>query len=414
MTTKKLYKDDVYLRRSDAEVVYSDINEGVIILDQTIFFPEGGGQRCDNGLINDCLITEVYEKDGIVYHKVAVDNSKLLPGIGDHVTMSIDWDRRFDNMQRHCGEHILSGVFYRECGCVNRGFHMGESYMTIDMKIEEEPSGQKPRPEKIDWQMAMDVENKANEVIWKNVPVTVRNFSSRQETSGLPLRKALAIEEEITIVCVGDISDPADCVACCGTHPATSGQVGLVKILKVENYKGMYRIYFEAGSRAMAIFDKTYDVLASIGNRYSAGQDDLLDKMAIAEAKNKKIRDSLYVLKQSVTKGRIAEIEACLEEANQTKQLLIREYDDMSIDDLLNIGRPLTEKIKKLLMIAAPSENTLLLFSDGKSVDCGRLVKENASIYNGKGGGSKQNARAIFPSNEYMVTFMDLLEKHLR
>jgi len=414
MTTKKLFKEDVYLSRSEASVISSDAESRTLVLDKTLFFPEGGGQSCDSGYIGDLLVTQVYEKDGVVYHSVAVDNLDVLPKAGDIVELILDWGRRFDSMQRHCGEHILSGVFFRECGAVNRGFHMGENYMTIDMNLEAEPSGQNPRPEQIDWLLAMKIERSANEIIWQNVPVTVRNFESRKEASGLPLRKALAIDEEISIVCVGDINDPADCVACCGTHPSTSGQVGLIKILKIENYKGMYRVYFEAGARALAIFDKSHDVLMSIGNRYSAGLDDLLDKMAAAEMKNKKTRDTLFVLKQSVARSRMAEIEALLDSASRESSIIIREYDDMPVDDLLNIGRPLTEKIRKLLIIAAPAENTLLLFSDGKSVDCGKLVKENAPIYQGKGGGNKQNARAIFPKKESMNIFIDLLEKHLR
>ena len=414
MITKKLFKEDVYLRKSEAEVLSSDAESRTLVLDRTLFFPEGGGQTCDSGYIDDLLVTNVYEKDGVVYHNVAVDNLDVLPKAGDKVVLVLDWGRRFDNMQRHCGEHILSGVFFRECGAVNRGFHMGENYMTIDMNLEEDPSGRNPRPEKIDWPLAMDIEKSANEIIWQNVPVTVRNFDNRKEASGLPLRKALAIDEEISIVCVGDIHDPADCVACCGTHPSTSGQVGSIKILKVENYKGMYRIYFEAGARALTLFDKSHDVLMSIGNRYSAGLEDILDKMAAAETKNKKTRDALYVLKQSVTGSRVAEIEALLDSASRDNSIIIREYDDMSVDDLLNIGRPLIDKIRKLLIIAAPSENTLLLFSDGKSIDCGRLVKENAPIYQGKGGGSRQNARAIFPKKESMDVFVDLLEKHLR
>jgi len=414
MTTKKLFQEDVTLKKAQAEVILSDYENGNIVLDQTIFFPEGGGQSCDTGTINDLLVIGVQEKDGIVIHKVSVDNSAALPRVGETVTLTLDWVRRFDNMQRHCGEHILSGVFYRECGAVNRGFHMGEHYMTIDMNLEGEPAGAKPKPDKIDWQVAMDVEKKANQIIWSDVPVTVRHFENRKEAAELPLRKALAVDEEISIVCVGDINDPADCVACCGTHPKTSGQVGLIKILKVENYKGMFRIYFEAGARALSIFDRSHEVLTGIGNRYSAGIDDLPEKISAAEAKNKKIRDSLYILKQSVIKTRIADIESVLGTANQNDEIVLREYDDLPIEDLLNIGRPLTEKIRKLLLIAAPEEKTVLLFSDGKTVDCGKLVKENASIYNGKGGGSKQNARAIFPNTEYMVTFIDLVEKHLR
>lgn len=407
-STKKLYQQDVYLKECAAAVLWAE--EDLVVLDRTVFFPTGGGQSCDTGTISGQQVTEVFEQDDLVYHRMA-GAASFTPG--QEVRCCIDWEHRFDNMQRHCGEHILSGICYRLFGGINRGFHMGQEYMTVDISLEEDPS-----IKEITWEMAKQAELCTNEVIWSNAPVTVRRFETRQEAEQLPLRKALAIDEEISIVCVGDVENAADCVACCGTHPSTAGQVGLVKLYKVEHYKGMFRIYFEAGKRALLDYGRKHELIAALGNRFSAGPDDLMDKIKAREEKTKAVKNELHVLRQSVLNARREEIrEDLLSMQGYTSPdkypVLVYEYDDMKTDDLLNIGRPLIKEIVKLLIICSSSDNTALLFSNG-TVDCGRLVKENASIYNGKGGGNATSARAIFPKRDGLDTFIDLIKKHLR
>lgn len=402
MSTIKLYQQDVYMKECTAEII--SINNDVIVMDRTIFFPTGGGQSCDLGFIGGKEVIDVFEKEDTVYHRLTEVSGMTA---GQKVDCSINWERRFDNMQRHCGEHILSGIFFREFGGVNRGFHMGEDYMTVDISLEEDPS-----TTEITWDMAKHAEMCTNEVIWSNAPVTVCRFETREEAEKMPLRKKLAIDEEISIVCVGDINNAADCVACCGTHPATAGQVGLVKLFKVEKNKGMFRIYFEAGKRALLDYDKKHDLLVTLGNRYSASPDDLLSKIEARAEKDKAIKNELHVLRLSVTESRVADIRKALEAAGD-EDILVYEFGDMKTDDLLNIGRPVMKEIKKLLMIISPQDTTLLLFSNG-TIDCGKLVKENASIYNGKGGGNATSARAIFPKREGLDTFIDLIKKHLQ
>lgn len=402
MSTIKLYQQDVYMKECTS--IITAVDGDVIQLDQTVFFPTGGGQSCDLGTIGGMEVVEVFEEGDDVFHRLAEGS---FPETGQQVNCEINWDRRFDNMQRHCGEHILSGIFFREFGGVNRGFHMGDDYMTIDISLEEDPS-----VTEITWEMAKHAELCTNEVIWSNAPVTVCRFETREEAEKMPLRKKLAIDEEISIVCVGDINNAADCVACCGTHPATAGQVGLVKLFKVEKNKGMFRIYFEAGKRALLDYDKKHDLLTVLGNRYSAGPDDLLNKMDARKEKDQAIKNELHILRQSVIESRVASIREDLAAADPD-EILVYEFGDMKTDDLLNIGRPVMDEVKKLLLIVSPQDNTLLLFSDG-TIECGKLVKENASIYNGKGGGSKNNARAIFPKREGLDTFIDLIRKHLK
>ena len=435
----RLYTKDVYLKEADAHVLeLREKEDGLhLLLDKCLFFPTGGGQSCDKGFINDYPVTDVYEKGTNVWCKIvsnaaaetaqapAQDDLLSHFSVGDSVHCTLDWNHRFDNMQRHCGEHILSGMFYREYGGVNRGFHMGEEYMTIDISLEE-----KPEFKELTWDMAMHVEHCANEAIWTDQPVITRRYATKAEAEQLPLRKKLTIEENISIVCVGSIENAADCVACCGTHPSSAGQVGLIKIYKVESYKGMFRVYCEAGQRALRNYDKEHEVLTKLDKKYSATTDTLLDQIAAADEKAKAVKDQLFALKQTYIKEKVSEISSDLDAASLGNtvasqigdKIILKEFEGLSVDDILHIGRPFIEPssqalTNRLLLIIEPVSNTLLLFTGAdkkNTIDCGRLVKENASIYNGKGGGRNTNARAIFPSRENLDTFIDLIEKHLR
>lgn len=399
-------------------------------LDQTIFFPTGGGQSCDTGIIaallpgdtpdaeNTFPVTEVFEENGRILHRISGSGSNALSGSGSAVLtpgtrifQKINWDRRFDNMQRHCGEHILSGMFHREFGGVNHGFHMGEDSMTIDIRLEKNPDYKT-----LTWEMAKHAERCANEVIWQNAPVTVRHFENRAEAEQMPLRKELAIDEDITIVTIGDPQDPFDCVACCGTHPNSAGSVGLIKIWKIEPNKGMFRIYCEAGRRAYLDYEKKHDLITTIGTRYSAGPEDLLDKLSIAEEKNKRVRSDLASVRKIVIDSRIDEIQKALNEGEGLSEspLLLRKYADLPPDSLNPIGKPFIGKTDRLIVIADEKLSTALLFSDGKHFDCGQLVRENAAAYQGKGGGRADNARVVFPDSELLGFFIDLLAKRSR
>lgn len=412
MKTQRLFKEDVYMKAAEAVITSLAEANGrrtAVTLDKTIFFPTGGGQSCDKGTIAGFQVVDVYEDekaDDIVH--VLDCSPEDIEGLAAYkeqngVQLILDWEHRFDNMQRHCGEHILSGMFFREYGGVNRGFHMGDQYMTIDISLEAMPEFTT-----ITWEMAKHVEECANEAIWQNQPVITRHFDTKKEAENLPLRKALALEKDITIVCVGSVENPADCVACCGTHPATAGQVGLIKIFKVESNKGMFRIYFEAGKRAFLKYQNELDTLTTLANSLSAGTDDVLSKYHAQVEKNKESRNQLHFLKKEVIARETADIAAALERGEN-----VRRYHILSLDDLTVLAREVSPHAKKIAFLVHEPSYTVFLVSDG-NVDCGKLVKDNAQIYGGKGGGNKTTARAIFTKDEYVDTFIDLIEKHLR
>lgn len=420
MMTRKLYQEDVYRKECISTIVEvrgtgTGEDPFVLVLNETIFFPTGGGQPCDLGTIDGIPLTDVFEKDGVVFHKLLPQESQNKAAasqweVGGNVTCILEWDRRFEHMQRHCGEHILSGIFFRECGGVNRGFHMGNGYMTIDIDV---PG--------ISRETANRIETLANEVIWANVPVTTRYYESRSLAEKLPLRKELAIDEDITIVSVGDENNPADCVACCGTHPSTSGQIGLLKILKLESYKGMTRVYFKAGREAFEDYQNKHRILTELNQKYSSDDHDILEKIKAQDEKNKEIRQELHLMRNTLIGKAVEEIRCSYGTsasdsetiAVTTPALLIREYPYFRANELLTITRTLTEKpgdLKPLILLVSTMENLVILAASGK-YDCGKIVKDNAHVWRGKGGGNAAGARAMFPSRDELECFITFVRQ---
>jgi alanyl-tRNA synthetase len=428
MNTTRLYQNDVYVKEWDARIMdvltvnrkpYGECWQ--VILDRSAFFPEGGGQSCDLGKIGSLEVIDVQEDGEKVLH--FVKPGEEIPEVGSSVHCTIDWDRRFDNMQRHCGEHILSGIFYRECGGVNRGFHMGDDYMTVDISLEDEPTNPlMKKPEELTYEMAIHCERLANEVIWSNLPVTVMNFDDSTEAEKLPLRKKLALDESISIVCVGSPENAADCVACCGTHPATSGQVGLIKIFKVENYKGMFRIYFEAGSRALEDYNVKHCILTDLSNRYSSSIEDFPDRIRIQEEKLAAAKNELHHIKKAYIENERIKLNGILADGAvpdgliSSDNVVVYHLEDLSMDDAFNMAKEYMGKpdcMGKLIMLYSVPQTSYILVSDG-AIKCGQLVKEYAGFYGGKGGGSDVSARAIFTSHKDARLFADLIMKHLK
>ena len=420
MKTIKLYENNAYLRTCDAVVTLvcdehpSDAKceqMYTVCFDQTVFFPEGGGQSSDTGTAvmtdapeHEFMVTDAQIKDGIVYH-VLIGNGKA-PEPGDKMTLTIDWAHRFDNMQRHLGEHILSGAFYRLFGFVNKGFHMGDDYIMIDLAPDSEAQERKGlfHYDHVTWEMAEAAELDANRVIWKDAPVTRSHFDTREEAEILPLRKTLAFDEDISVITVGDLPDPDDCVNCCGTHPSSAGQVGLIKIYKIEPNRGMSRIYLECGERAFRHYQTRHDDLYDISCALSAGFDDIQKKFIAFQGKTNELHDRIYALTQKIVKSEVSSILASDENVE------IRRYDDLTVSDLLLIVKQLDKTgsgkdLPELIILISTSENTAILTS--KTRDCGKIVKENAPAFSGKGGGKAQMARVMFDSSDDLDGFID-------
>ena len=247
---EKLYERDPYLTSFTATVLScAQSKRGFdVVLDQTAFYPEGGGQPYDTGILGGIEVLEVHEREGHVVHTCAAPLE-----VGSSVEGCINWERRFDLMQNHSGEHIVSGIAHGKWGCDNVGFHMGSDLITIDLNI------------LLTEEQLKELERDVNRYIQEDHPINI-TFPSQEELDALVYRSKKALTGQVRIV-----SFPgADTCACCGTHVSSSGQIGLVKLLSVQKFRDGVRIELVCGKRAFAYLDRALEQNRQISNLLSA------------------------------------------------------------------------------------------------------------------------------------------------
>ena len=274
MVNRKLYYEDCHLAVFSAQVVdcVKSENGWLVTLDQTAFYPEGGGQPCDLGTLGDVRVLDVQEQGEIILH--------LCDGpveIGAPVEGRIDYRRRFDLMQQHSGEHIVSGVIHRKYGYHNVGFHMGADLITIDF------DGMIPA------EALPEIEGEVNAAIWKNIPLHIW-YPSEEELPNVGYRTKRALPWPVRIVEVPGY----DKCACCGVHVATTGEIGLVKIFSCVKFHQGVRLEMACGSRAMAVLSAVYEENRQVSQAFSAK---ILETGAAAQRMN----EALAVEKFRVT-----------------------------------------------------------------------------------------------------------------
>lgn len=232
METVKLYYENAFLREFDGVVVdcRPQGKKWLVILDQTAFYPEGGGQPADHGILGGAKVTDVHERDGVILHTC----DRALPE-GKTVHGEIDWPRRFDHMQQHSGEHIVSGMLCAAYNCDNTGFHLGEGSVIIDYNAD------------IPWEGVLDIEARANRYIWENHSL-VTLYPTAQELAALPYRSKKELTGQVRIVTIPG----ADICACCGTHVSSTGEIGLIKIFSCVKFHDGVRLEILCGRRALA------------------------------------------------------------------------------------------------------------------------------------------------------------------
>ena len=249
METRKLYYEDPFMRSFAATVLSCEEAKGgcAVVLDETAFYPEGGGQPYDTGVLGEAKVLEVHDKNGVITH---LCNKPL--AVGASVEGKIDWARRFDHMQQHSGEHICSGLICERFRCDNVGFHMGTDTVTIDFNAD------------ISWEELMEIEEAANRYICEDHPIDIR-FYRGAELDKVEYRSKKPLEGDVRIVAFPG----ADCCACCGTHVVRSGQVGLVKFLSVQKFREGVRIELLCGDRARRYLSACWEQSLHIGQALS-------------------------------------------------------------------------------------------------------------------------------------------------
>lgn len=364
METQKLYYDDPFLREFPAEVLSCEPagDAWKVILDQTAFYPEGGGQPADHGVLKtpkgEVPVTDVHERDGAVIHTCA---APVEPGAV--VTGVLDWDRRFDHMQQHSGEHIISGILCRLYHCDNVGFHLGAEAVTIDYNA------------CLSWEQALAAERLANEAVWADREVEI-SYPSPEELAALEYRSKKELTGRVRIVEFPE----ADRCACCGTHVERAGQVGLVKVLSCQKFREGVRIEILCGARALEYLGGTYDQARAAGQRLSV-------KPLEIQGAVERLEDEL-----SAAKARIAGLEqtafAAIAAGEAGKGDVVLFQSPMRPDSLRRLADAVGKSCGGLAAVfSGEGEKWSYALVRADGADVAPLVKELNQALHGRGGG---------------------------
>ena len=367
--TEKLYYTNAYIKEFTATVLDSFM-EGeryVAVLDRTAFFPEEGGQSADRGMIGDAIVLDVREKGGNIYHYLEIPLEE-----GETYICKLDFDERFEKMQCHTAEHIISGTIKRLYGLDNVGFHLGKYEVTMDV------NGYLTR-EQLD-----EVEMISNRAVFENVAVNA-SFPSEDELKALDYRSKLDLTENVRIVEI----EGYDLCACCAPHVARTGEIGLIKILDFEKHRGGLRINIAAGYRALLDYREKYANVLKASALFSEPQPTVA---RAAEA-------VLASLEEMKLKLRTARLNAARLEARlmpKTDGSLVSFYPDLTPDEMREIANYAKDRVGKILVILTGSEGDYKYIMTSGSVDLAPIYKKINTDLCGRGGGRDNMIQGSF------------------
>ena len=373
--TIKLYNDNVMLKICQATVLACEERDGkfFVELDQTVIFPEGGGQLSDRGKINGVNVLHASEKEGRLWHECDAPLE-----VGAKVEVTLDWAVRLDRMQQHCGEHILSFVCWKLFDSNNIGFHMNEDTVTVDLD------------KALSEEELLQVEQESNAIIWENRPITVLNLES-EEAAKLPMRKFNAnLQGILRIVAV----ENADVCTCCGTHPPVTGMVGCLKIIRAERRKQGQRLEILCGVRSMAEYAKQNRILRDLATDLSSKVDEVPERYAKLKEEMANLNDALKEKTAKLLDIEIQEVLAKAETRADGAKLLPLVLDDAKT------GKNILPRVGALgntvsVILAVQPERISYFVALGKDTagDCRAYIKLLNDTFGGRGGGKPDGAQ---------------------
>lgn len=357
------------------------------VLNQTGFYPEGGGQPFDTGMLNGVAVLSVHERGDVIIHELAapLEPGTLAEGI-------IDWQKRYDNMQQHTGEHILSGLVHRRFGYDNVGFHMGSEEVTVDFNGP-------ITPEQLD-----QLENEANQAVYDNVPVKVL-YPDKEELDSLDYRSKKELTGLVRIVEIPD----ADMCACCGTHVENTGEVGIIKIRSMIHYKGGVRIFLLCGRRALLDYRDRLKDETRLSNLLSARLD--LVPEAVEKLKND-LQDREMLMGRLY--GQIFSLRT--EQYPEREAPLALFEEGLNMVQIRQLSTLLYERKRgSIVMVCSPGNgNEEYQYALGSGCcDMRALSKAMNRRLNGRGGGSALMSQGTFRADRQSVTKVFLEESAL-
>ncbi|MCD2500598.1 DHHA1 domain-containing protein [Clostridium sp. NSJ-145] len=369
---EKLYYLDRYIKEFTAEVVEVKEIDGMyhVALDKSAFFPGGGGQPGDTGFIESSKVIDVYEDNGVVYHVLEKKPLKI-----HRVKCKIDWEKRYDGMQQHLGQHVLSGCFYSLFNANTVSFHMGSESSTVDIEgfLEEDK--------------IREAERFANEIINQNIEVEFFT-PSKSELKKIKIRRALPkTDDAITIVKIGDL----DINACCGVHPKSTLDLRMIKIKRWEKHKGATRVEFLAGKRAIDDSLRRDSIIATICKSMKCGESEILNIISKSAEEIREYQNENRMLKLELSKYEIKEM---IESADKIGDISIikKIYEKSDLKHIGKLAEKLVENKKTIALFAVKyDDKSNLIFASSKDNDISmnELLKDAITLIDGRGGGSK-------------------------
>ncbi|WP_339230112.1 DHHA1 domain-containing protein [Oceanobacillus sp. FSL K6-2867] len=381
--TTKLYYNSAYITTWNTNIANTiEHDEDLfIILEETAFYPHGGGQPCDLGNINGIPVLDVFTEENVVLHKI----EKLPDRTQEIITCTIDWQRRFDHMQQHSGQHLLSAIFRELLQANTISFHLGVEDVTIDID-----------QTALTKEQLQAVETEVNKQIYQNRSIQTY-FVTNEQLKEIPLVKLPKVTENIRIVEIEGI----EYNACGGTHVSRTGEIGLIKLFHAEKIKGATRIYFKCGYRALADYEATLHITDTLSKRFNTGKKDILDRFEKWEQEHKQLQSQLSELKEEhdmyLTKELLSNVDG---------SVLTHVFSNKSLKDMQKLAAKIATEYQLTILFATTAENKVILAHNGPhTFSCGAFFKEHLKAFNGKGGGSAHSAQAGFASSEQALQF---------
>jgi len=395
--THQLTIYDAYVRAFTGRVIARgcrDDADGVrrqaVALDQTAFYPTSGGQPYDTGVLGGVRVVDVQkDADGTIWHLLDSDlPDDLAEAVNDTsfvVSGEIDWDRRFDHMQQHTGQHMLSAVFEDLLEGRTIGFHLGRDSSTIDLDLTS-----------LTWDDVHHVEDRVNEVIWQNLPVDAVTLP-REDALALPLRKPPEVEGDVRVVQIRGV----DVCACGGTHVERVGDIGSVKVTAVASYKGRVRVSFLCGRRALAHTQRTQRLLQIAGLALSVGSSEVPAAITRLQEDVKSGRRDLRKAREELA---TYEAEALWHQAAQIDgmRVVLKHWPDHPFAEARTLAARLCERSATVVLLAVTETKGVRVVcarsDDLPDINANELLREVLGALGGRGGGPPAMAQGGAPA----------------
>jgi alanyl-tRNA synthetase len=384
--TAKLYWEDAHLTRFAARVTDAWLQGAhrVVALDQSAFYPTGGGQPCDTGTINAARVIDVEtDDDGRILHRLGPDVSF---SVGEEVTCEVDWRRRREMTQQHTGQHILSQAFFRLFGAETKGFRITDRTTEIDLTLE-------AQPDEIERAIAR-AEELANDVVFDNREIRV-HMVTPEEAAVLPLRKESFITDCVRVIEIADY----DLSPCGGTHAERTGEVGLIAVRGWERAKKMTRVHFLCGVRALDDYREAGRAVDAIARKFSAGREEAESSVTRLLDENKRLSRRARELAGIAAKVEARELIEAAEPVGGAR-IVSRVFEDRDVEELKLLAHRLVDDDNVVALLASKDGGTARLVfarSANLSADMNALMRAACERLGGRGGGKPEFAQGGGP-----------------